>query len=212
MLVFAMLSSTLLVLTAGVASAAVLDKRQVSSASSTVPDYFQTTPEVFAGPTTTAEAAPFLAATNPAPFGQTASFVANAPLETNLPIVGNTNHSSIFQLHGQLSSYFPNPIGLGANEYPLPPGANISLVNVLHRHGSRYPTGTSSSASFGSKVHNLTTNGTAKWTGELSFLNTWRYTLGAEILVARGRQELFDSGVLFYYNYGTFRSSPRSSL
>lgn len=29
----------------------------------------------------------------------------------------------------------------------------------------------------------------AKFTGALSFLNTWYYKLGAEILVARGRQE-----------------------
>lgn len=184
----------------GLAGAAAVDKRQTPSA--TVPDYFQTTPQVFAGPTTTALIAPFLAQTNPAPFGQEASYVPNTPLETALPIAGNTNNGSIFQLVGQLSSYFPNPIGFGANEYPLPPGANISQVHVLHRHGARYPTGTSSVSSFGSKLHNITSNGTAKWSGELSFLNTWKYQLGAEILVARGRQELFDSGVLFYYNYG----------
>ena len=195
-----------LVMLAGVVNAAVLDPRQATTASgsatasATEPWYYQTTPELFAGPTTTGLIAPFLAQTNPAPWG--ASFVANAPLETNLPVSGNTNNQSIFQLHGQLSSYFPNPVGFGSNEYPLPPGANISNVHVLHRHGSRYPTGTSSVASFGSKLHNITANGTAKWTGDLSFLNSWRYNLGAEILVARGRQELFDSGVLFYYNYG----------
>jgi hypothetical protein len=199
-----MFSFCLLSALVAVSGAAVIDKRQSesASASATVPDYFQTTPQVYAGPTTTAEIAPFLAQTNPAPFGHAASFVANAPLETALPIAHNPNNGSIFQLVGQLSSYFPNPVGFGANEYPLPPGANISQVNVLHRHGSRYPTGTSSVASFGSKLHNLTTNGTATWSGELSFLNNWTYTLGAEILVARGRQELFDSGVLFYYNYG----------
>ena len=49
-------------------------------------------------------------------------------------------------------------------------------------------------------------NATGKFnaTGELSFLNTWNYTLGlgAEILVPVGKQELFDSGVLHYYEYG----------
>ena len=190
----------LLLACAGIAKAGVVDIRQEPSA--TVPDYFQTSPEIFAGPTVTGLIAPFLAQTNPAPFGHEASFVPNAPLETNIPITGNTNGSGIFQLHGQLSSYFPNPIGFGSNEYPIPPGANITQVHLLHRHGSRYPTGDASVATFGSKIHNLTTNGTAQWTGELSFLNTWRYNLGAEILVARGRQELFDSGVLFYYNYG----------
>ena len=193
-------------LSAGLAGAAVLNPRQTQP-SLTVPDYFQTTPQIWAGPTVTGLIAPFLAQTNPAPFGQEASFVPNTPLETNLPISGNVNKSSIFQLHGQLSSYFPNPAGFGANEYPPPPGANISQVHVLHRHGSRYPTGTSSVASFGRKIRNLTLNGTAQWTGDLAFLNSWMYQLGAEILVARGRQELFDSGVLFYYNYG--ESNPR---
>lgn len=191
-----------LLISAGLASAAVIDIRQTAP-SATVPDFFQTTPQVFAGPTTTGLIAPFLAQTNPAPFGhEAASFVPNAPLETNVPISGNARNQSIFQLHGQLSSYFPNPVGFGSNEYPLPPGANISIVNVLHRHGARYPTGSSSVVSFGSKLHNITSNGTAQWTGDLGFLNSWKYQLGAEILVARGRQELFDSGVLFYYDYG----------
>lgn len=60
----------------------------------------------------------------------------------------------------------------------------------------------SSVSTFASKIHDLTSNGTAIFTGELSFLNSWSYNLGSEILVPKGRQELFDSGVLFYYNYG----------
>ncbi|KIV97146.1 hypothetical protein PV10_00928 [Exophiala mesophila] len=191
----------LLLLTASLAWAGVLyQPRQEPSA--TVPDYFQTTPEIFAGPTATGLIAPFLAQTNPAPFGHEASFVPNAPLETNLPISGNTNRSSIFQLQGHLSSYFPNPVGFGVNEYPVPPGSNISQVHLLHRHGSRYPTGSASVAVFGQKIYHLTTNKTASWSGELSFLQNWKYQLGAETLVTRGHQELFDSGVLFYYNYG----------
>ena len=190
---------TSLLVLAACANAAVIDKRQ--SATATSPDYFQTTPELFAGPTTTGDIAPFLAQTNPAPFGHEASYAPNSPLETALPISG-ANNRSIFQLVGQLSSYFPNPVGFGVDEYPLPPGANISQVNVLHRHGARYPTGTSSVSTFGSKLYNITSNGTATWSGQLSFLNSWEYQLGAEILVARGRQELYDSGVLHYYNYG----------
>lgn len=78
------------------------------ASTTTVPQYFQTTPEIFAGPTATGRA-PFLAASNPAPFGPAGTFVANAPLETALPIVGNTQNQSIFHLTGQLSPYFPNP-------------------------------------------------------------------------------------------------------
>ncbi|KAL8801589.1 MAG: hypothetical protein Q9200_006903 [Gallowayella weberi] len=60
------------------------------------------------GPTATGQA-PFLAASNPAPFGATRTFVANAPLETALPIVGDSQNESIFHLMGHLSPYFPNP-------------------------------------------------------------------------------------------------------
>ena len=60
------------------------------------------------GPTPTGRA-PFLAQSNPAPFGTSRSFVAHAPLEPALPIVGDTPNSSIFHLMGQLSPYFPNP-------------------------------------------------------------------------------------------------------
>lgn len=183
----------------GHGNAAALDHRQASSSS--VPQYFQSTPDLWPGPTKTAEIAPFLAQTNSAPFG-TASFVPNDPLETAEPIQGNTNNGNIFHLMGQLSPYFPNPVGFGVHEYPLPPGANITTANLLSRHGSRYPTGDSSVSDFGSKIENITQNGTATWSGGLSFLNTWQYTLGAEILVPKGREELFDSGVLFYYNYG----------
>ena len=195
-----MVPSYLLFAFIGAARGAVIDRRQ--SESSTVPEYFQTTPQIYAGPTPTGEIAPFLAQTNPAPFGHGASYVPNTPLETALPISDNPNNASIFDNMGQLTTYQPNPAGFGVDEYPVPPGANISQIHMLHRHGSRYPTGSSPVASFGSKLANITANGTAKWSGELSFLNSWKYQLGAEILVARGRQELFDSGVLHYINYG----------
>lgn len=61
-----------------------------------------------AGPTATGRT-PFLAQSNPAPFGATRSFIANTPLETALPVVGDVNKTSIFRLMGQLSPYFPNP-------------------------------------------------------------------------------------------------------
>ncbi|KAL9097125.1 MAG: hypothetical protein Q9165_000551 [Trypethelium subeluteriae] len=182
---------------AATVQSAAVGRRQASSA---VPQYFQTTPELFAGPTPTGPA-PFLAETNPAPFPST-SFIPNTPLETQVPIVDSPPGGNIFQLHGQLSHYFPNPDGFGVDEFALPPGANITWLNMLSRHGSRYPTTGSGTPTFGSKVQNAT--GKFNATGELSFLNTWNYTLGkgAEILVPVGKQELFDSGVLHYYQYG----------
>ncbi|KAL8631162.1 hypothetical protein Q9189_003102 [Teloschistes chrysophthalmus] len=214
------LSTVLFLASIAFGQAAYLDKKEVTSTSTstTVPQYFQTSPEIYAGPTQTG-AAPFLAATNPAPFGTTRSFVANAPLETALPIVGNAQNASIFQLMGQVSPYFPNPeyascndrkcpvidepSGFGVQEMPLPPGASIGQVHVLHRHGSRYPTSGAGVSKFGVALAAQIKAGTAgNFTGALSFLNSWSYKLGSEILVPVGRQELFDSGVLHYYDYG----------
>jgi hypothetical protein len=127
---------------------------------------------------------------------------------------------------GNLSPYFSNPIGFGVAEYPLPPGANISQVQVgfrdmfsgssftdyyqmLSRHGSRYPTGGSNVQTFGKRIANAT--GNFKATGPLSFLNTWKYELGEEILVPRGRQELFNSGILHYYQYAQLYN-PNSKI
>ena len=76
------------------------------------------------------------------------------------------------------------------------------MINMLARHGSRYPTTNSSVQTFGQKIHNLTSNGSTTFTGELSFLNSYSYNLGAEILVPQGHRELFDNGVRYYYNYG----------
>lgn len=160
------------------------------------------------GPTPTG-AAPFLAETNPAPFAGT-SYIPNSPLETQVPIAGNTNNGNIFQMMGQLSHYFPNPSGFGVDEYPLPAGAEIVQLNMLSRHGSRYPTTGSGAYNFGVKHANMT--GKANYTGELSFLNNWSYQLGAEILVPVGKQELFDSGTLHYYQYGHLYNNNGSKI
>ena len=85
----------------------------------------------------------------------------------------------------------------------MPAGANISQLHTLQRHGSRYPTTGAPVQKFGSALTALIKNGSAgNFTGALSFVNQWSYNLGAEILVPIGRQELFDSGVLHYYDYG----------
>lgn len=71
---------------------------------------------------------------------------------------------------------------------------------MLSRHGSRYPTLGSNVQDLGAKI--AINAGKYKATGLLSFLNDWSYQLGHEILVPRGRQELFESGILHYYQYG----------
>ncbi|KAL1624830.1 hypothetical protein SLS54_003552 [Diplodia seriata] len=183
------------------AEAAVIELRQPAAAPSSttsVPDYFQTTLHQYEGPTATGDA-PFLGATNAAPFSGV-SYIAPQPLETQQPIVGNAAKKNIFQLMGHLTPYTPNPDGFGVDEYPLPPGTNITQLHMLHRHGERYPTSTDGSITLAEKIVNAT--GTFNATGDLAFLNSWTNKLGAEILVPVGKQHLFDSGTTHYYNYG----------
>lgn len=80
---------------------------------------------------------------------------------------------------------------------------------MLSRHGSRYPTSGANVYIFGQKIANLT--GKFQASGQLSFLNDWKYELGREILVPRGRQELFESGVLHYYQYAQLYN-PNSKI
>jgi hypothetical protein len=100
-----------------------------SDPTTTIPQYFQTSPELWAGPTATGRA-PFLAQTNPVSFDPTATFVPTNPLETAMPVMGQSHNESIFKLMAHLSPYFSNPDGFGIGEYPLPPGAKIQQVQV----------------------------------------------------------------------------------
>ncbi|EMD59798.1 hypothetical protein COCSADRAFT_175637 [Bipolaris sorokiniana ND90Pr] len=175
-----------------------------------IPDYFVTDDGHFQGPTQTG-AAPFLAQTNLAPFAGV-SYIPNTPLETQMPIPGNPDNKNIFQSLANLSPYFPNPRGFGVNEYPIPPGANVTWVNMVHRHGSRYPevSGEAAERTLGKKL----TDAAGKFTahGPLSFLNDWKFLLGAEILVPNGKYELFQSGTLHYYQYGHLYSNNGSKI
>lgn len=156
-----------------------------------VPQYFQTSPQLWAGPTATGRPA-FMAQTRA--LDPTATFVPNLPLQTAIPIEGQKEgDKSIFQLMGFLSPYSPSP-GWGVDEYTLPDGAEIVQVQMLSRHGSRYPTtGTGSEVyTFGQKIANHAGKFTMQ--GPLAFLHDWEYGLGYEILVPKGREELYQSG------------------
>lgn len=164
------------------------------------PQYFRTDTGEWAGPTATGRA-PFLAQTmawdspdrknGNGQGDRTGGFVPNQPLQTAVPIEGMEGKESIFKMMGFLTPYQPSP-GFGVDEHPLPPGAKIEQVHMLSRHGSRYPTTGSPPSIFGDKIAKMA--GKFKAKGALSFLNDWSYGLGAEILVPKGRQELFESG------------------
>jgi hypothetical protein len=171
-----------------------------------VPQYFQTSPELWAGVTATGKPA-FMAQTHA--FEPTATFVPNDPLQTSIPIEGmKEGNRSIFQMMGYLSPYSPST-GFGVDEYPIPKGAEIVQVQMLSRHGARYPTPGANVATLGERLANA--SATFKASGSLEFLNDWKYELGKAILVPRGRQELFESGVLHSYMYGSLYN-PQSKL
>lgn len=81
--------------------------------------------------------------------------------------------------------------GLPNSSELVPAGCELRQVHLVHRHGSRYPTSGSPPAAFAAKLHNATVAGTGfTATGDLSFLNTWTFKLGAELLTPFGRQQL----------------------
>ena len=133
----------------------------------------------------------------------TASAVAgrqSAQLETDL--------SSISRQWGQLSVYADNPENyFGVQDVGLPDGCQIEQAHTLQRHAQRFPTGAfddgANDANFGGKVMNFTVaNATQKFTGPLSFLNTYQYILGSSLLTGIGATTEFQSGVTFWNRYG----------
>jgi len=109
------------------------------------------------------------------------------PLETQVPIAGNVKDQNIFQMMGHLSHYFPNPDGFGVDEYSLPPGAKISQLHMLSRHGARYPTVYAGGYRLAKALEAVSSTIDAR--GPLEFLNGYQFTLGAELLVPVGKQE-----------------------
>jgi hypothetical protein len=71
---------------------------------------------------------------------------------------------------------------------------------MISRHGARYPEMGNTVEAFAQRIANA--SGSFEASDDLSFLNDWTYQLGHEILVPKGRQELYDSGILHYYKYG----------
>ncbi|KZP00674.1 phosphoglycerate mutase-like protein [Calocera viscosa TUFC12733] len=156
----------------------------------------------FPGPTPTGNE-PFEVATGPAAPAQTDYF----PLVRFRPSdeAANGTYDPFAVSFGNLSPALSLPPTTFSPAFVnssalIPPQCTLSQVHLLHRHGSRYPTSGSAPASFGVKVANNT--GKFNASGALSFLNTWKYGLGAEILTPFGREQLFDLGVSFRVKYG----------
>ena len=118
----------------------------------------------------------------------------------------NATSADIYRNLGQTSPYFPadDLFPETAAYSTVPKQCTIKQVHILHRHGARYPASGGagpSVSSLGEKIYNASKAGNLKASGELAFLNSWNFSLGAEVLTHQGTQELFDSGVKHYYQY-----------
>jgi hypothetical protein len=173
-----------------------------STASSNTSDAFPT--DVGYAGTIAYGQAPFLAVND-----RINGSLGDSPIETRWNATDDPNFN-IFQSVGNESPYFSSPLFSDYQQGAavLPEQCTVQQVHLLHRHGARYPTSstTEGAPAFGAAIANISKvthpDSNFSATGPLSFLNTWQYQLGAEVLVPVGNQELFDSGVHSYYRYG----------
>ncbi|KAI0001359.1 phosphoglycerate mutase-like protein [Russula compacta] len=151
----------------------------------------------------------------PTPTGDEAFAIETAPaipaIENQSPVIRPDTYDhagrnfDVIRSWGNLSPMFsldPGTFGLLDASPLVPEGCAIHAVHILHRHGARYPTSSSAPSAFAAKIHNASTGTGFSATGPLTFLNTWVYRLGAEILTPLGRQQLYELGVNVRIRYG----------
>ncbi|KAF2128653.1 phosphoglycerate mutase-like protein [Dothidotthia symphoricarpi CBS 119687] len=133
---------------------------------------------------------------------------------------GNANHFPLIQpqpydndagSNFDISKYWGNLspwYSLRSSDYGLsqasplaPEGCEVTQMHLLYRHGARYPTSGAAPSTFAQKIANSTKTGLT-FSGELAFLSTWTYKLGAELLTPFGRSQNFLLGVEYRQLYG----------
>lgn len=94
--------------------------------------------------------------------------------------------------------------GLPGATLNIPDQCEVTHAHYYYRHGARYPTTGNGLAVLAQKLHNVSVStGFNNALGPLSFLNTWTYKLGAEILTPFDRQQNFMLGVSARLAYGS---------
>ena len=73
------------------------------------------------------------------------------------------------------------------------------MVQVLSRHGARYPTA-SKTVSYNRTIQKIKSK-VNRFSGEYAFLKDYEYTLGADQLTLFGQHEMVNSGIKFYRRY-----------
>ncbi|KAL8739799.1 MAG: hypothetical protein Q9190_007433 [Brigantiaea leucoxantha] len=81
----------------------------------------------------------------------------------------------------------------------IPPDCNVTFVQVLSRHGARFPTRPKTDA-YRATVERIQKQA-KHLEGKYAFLADFDYDLGADDLTDFGRQEMYNSGFAFYDRY-----------
>lgn len=123
-----------------------------------------------------------------------------------LIVANDTSAIPIERQWGNLSpAYSVNSSVYGLNSASglVPDQCEITQVILYFRHGARYPTTGAPPSAFAAKLQAASQNGTGLTaTGDLDFLSSWQYKLGAELLTPFGRKQNFDWGVAARVLYG----------
>jgi hypothetical protein len=132
---------------------------------------------------------PFVIATAPASVSY-----PTFDLPASLPLPIHNSSSQVYTKWGNLSPWRTvdsTSLGLDDVSRGIPEGCTLEGVHVLHRHGARYPTNSSTFGGPASFARKWERNGLrAKKDSKLSWLNDWRFTLGEEVLTPLGRQQM----------------------
>ena len=118
-----------------------------------------------------------------------------------------TDLSAISRYWGEISPYSDNAADyFGVQDVGIPSGCQLEQAHLLQRHANRFPTGGDDDGGnderFAQKVTNFTSAHTGKFTGPLTFLNTYHYEMLESYLTGLGASTEFQAGVTFWNRYG----------
>lgn len=98
---------------------------------------------------------------------------------------------------GQYSPFFS--LAEDGHSGTIPDECHVTFVQVLSRHGARYPT-ESKSQMYAELLAHIQANATM-FEGEAAFLQEYNYTMGSDDLTIFGERQMVSSGVKFYQRY-----------
>lgn len=123
--------------------------------------------------------------------------VAYPPRACNSVGNGYQCFEDISHYWGQYSPYFS--LADEGISSAVPSDCDVTFVQVLSRHGARFPTA-SKSAKYKALIQEIQANATS-FKGKAAFLRSYNYTLGSDDLTAFGKLQMVNSGIKFYDRY-----------